>query len=146
MTLAVYTQAVFGVVPIVREPISRLIAAGIEPVVMDLGVLGSQAGADVVVTTSYAVTGWLSFYLPQGTPVIQLNERTRWLNEPPPAKELFAGPLLYVTELRNDQVASLRRKFADVQPLAHIARYRKGAVYDEYAVYRLDGLRGDPFL
>ena len=145
MTVAVYAQAMFGIVPVVREPVSRLIAAGIEPVVMDLEVLKSQAGANVIVTTSYAVTGWLSFYLPRGTPVIQLNERTRWINEPPPDRELLSGPLLYVTERRNDQMAELRKKFADVVPLAHIARYRKGAVYDEYAVYRLDGLRGEPF-
>ena len=145
MTIAVYAQAVFGIIPVVREPVSRLIAAGIEPVVMDLGVLRSQAGANAIVTTSYAVTGWLAFYLPRGTPVIQLNERLRWINEPAPPKELFSSPLLYVTERRNDQAASLRRRFADVQPLAHIARYRKGAVYDEYAVYRLDGLRGEPF-
>ncbi|HYM17877.1 MAG TPA: glycosyltransferase family 39 protein [Micropepsaceae bacterium] len=145
MTVAVYAQAMFGIVPVVREPVSRLIAAGIEPVVMDLEVLKSQAGASVIVTTSYAVTGWLSFYLPRGTPVIQLNERTRWINEPPPNRELLSGPLLYVTERRNDQMAELRKTFADVVPLAHIARYRKGAVFDEYAVYRLDGLRGEPF-
>jgi len=50
-----------------------------------------------------------------------------------------------VTDRRNDQIAEIRKTFADVVPLAHIARYRKGAVFDEYAVYRLDGLRGEPF-
>src|SRR5258706_3731537 len=110
MTAAVYVQAIFGIVPIVREPVGRLLAIGIEPVVMDLEVLRSQAGANVIATTSYGLTGWLAFYLPSRVPVVQLNERMRWVNEPPPPKEWVAGPLIYVTEIRNDEVASLRKR------------------------------------
>ncbi len=88
--------------------------------------------------------GWLSFYLPTKPPVIQVNERFRWLNEPAPAADTFQGPLLYVTQIRNDQSEMLAKRFREVTPLAHIGRYRNGATFDEYMVYRVDGLTGDP--
>jgi len=97
------------------------------------------------VTTGYAPTAWLAFYLPAHPPVIQLNERFRWLNQPPPARSLFNGPLLYVTEIRNDQSAMLKARFAEVELLALIGRYRSGAELEEYRVYRVAGLRAEPF-
>jgi 4-amino-4-deoxy-L-arabinose transferase-like glycosyltransferase len=145
MTGAIYVQALWGLVPIVRDPVSRLLAVGIERVAMDIETLRAQAQANAILTTGYAPTAWLAFYLPTHPPVVQLNERFRWLNEPPPSTNLFEGPLLYVTELRNDQSAELRMRFAEVEPLALIGRYRNGAELDEYIVYRVAGLRGEPF-
>ena len=37
------------------------------------------------------------------------------------------------------------RPSSEVMPLAHIARYRNGATIDQYVIYRLSGLKGDPF-
>jgi hypothetical protein len=111
----------------------------------DIEVLRAQNDADTIITTSYELTGWLSFYLPSRPPVIQVNERYRWLNEPEPAAEIFNGPLLYVTQLRNDQSQALSTRFREVTPLAHIGRYRNGATFDEYMVYRVEGPVGDPF-
>jgi len=144
MTVLIYAQAVWGIVPIVREPISRMLAVGIERVANDIEVLRAQNNANAILTTSYELRGWLSFYLPSRPPVIQVNERYRWLNEPAPDAHLFQRPLLYVTQLRNDQSALLAKRFREVTPLAHIGRYRNGATFDEYMVYRLDGLVGDP--
>ena len=144
MTGLIYAQAVFGIVPVVREPISRMLAIGIGRVTDDIEVLRAQNNAKAVLTTSYEMRGWLSFYLPTKPPVIQVNERFRWLNEPAPAAETFDGPLLYVTQIRNDQSEMLAKRFREVTPLAHIGRYRNGATFDEYRVYRVDGLTGDP--
>jgi hypothetical protein len=69
--------------------------------------------------------------------------RFRWLTRCA-APELFQGPLLYVTQIRNDQSEMLAKRFREVTPLAHIGRYRNGATYDEYMVYRVEGLSGDP--
>jgi 4-amino-4-deoxy-L-arabinose transferase-like glycosyltransferase len=140
----IYAQALWGIVPRVRDPVSRLLAVGMEPVANDIEALRSQTGARAVLTTGYALTGWLSFYLPSHPPVVQVNERFRYLDEPEPPRDLFEGPLLYVTELRNDQSALLAMRFAEVMPLAHISRIRNGATIDEYAVYRVSGLKGDP--
>lgn len=145
MLAAVYAQAVFGFIPILRDPVSRLLAVGIERVVEDIDMLREQNGAQGIVTTGYAPTAWFTFYLPSHAPVMQLNERYRYLNEPLPAAEFFGKPLLYVTELRNDMAETLKTRFSEVVPLAHIARYRSGAELDEYMVYRVSGLTGDPY-
>ena len=89
MTGLIYAQAVLGIVPVVREPISRMLAVGIGRVTDDIEILRAQNNAKAILTTSYEMRGWLSFYLPTKPPVIQVNERFRWLNEPPPA----AGPV-----------------------------------------------------
>jgi 4-amino-4-deoxy-L-arabinose transferase-like glycosyltransferase len=144
MVGVIYAQAVFGIIPVIREPISRMLAVGIGRVTDDIETLRVQNNANAILTTSYEMQGWLSFYMPTHPPVIQVNERFRWVNEPAPAPELFQGPLLYVTQLRNDQSEMLAKRFREVTPLAHIGRYRNGATYDEYMVYRVDGLTGDP--
>jgi 4-amino-4-deoxy-L-arabinose transferase-like glycosyltransferase len=146
MTGLIYAQAVWGIVPVVREPISRLLAVGIGRVVSDIEVLRAQNNASAVLTTSYELQGWLSFYLPTRPPVIQVNERFRWVNEPAPAMDAFEGPLLYVTQIRNDQSEMLAQRFREVTQLAHIGRYRNGATFDEYRVYRVEGPTADPFL
>ncbi len=145
MLALIYAQATWGLIPRVRDPVSRLLAVGMNRVVDDIESLRARMHADAVLTTSYALTGWLSFYMPTHPPVIQINERFRYANDPTPAASLFTGPMLYVTEMRNDQASLLAKRFAQVTPLAHIARYRNGATIDEYAVYSVEGLKGEPF-
>jgi 4-amino-4-deoxy-L-arabinose transferase-like glycosyltransferase len=145
MLALIYAQALWGVVPRVRDPVSRLLAVGMNRVVDDIESLRERMRADTILTTNYALTGWLSFYMSTHPPIVQINERFRYMNEPSPAPSLFAGPMLYVTEMRNDQASLLAMRFARVTPLAHIARYRNGATIDEYAVYSVEGLKGEPF-
>jgi hypothetical protein len=140
-----YAQALWGVIPRVRDPVSRLLAVGMDRVADDIETLRAQTQARAILTTSYALTGWFRFYLPSHPPVVQLNERLRYLDEPEPDGSLFEGPLLYVTEIRNDQSASLAMRFAQVTPLAHITRARNGVTIDQYAVYSVSGLKGNPF-
>ena len=144
MIALVYAQALWGVIPRVRDPVSRLLAVGMDRVVADIETLRAQTHARAILTTNYALTGWFSFYLPSHPPVVQVNERLRYLDEPEPDRSLFEGPLLYVTELRNDQSALLAMRFTQVTPLAHIKRTRNGSAIDEYAVYKVIGLKGDP--
>jgi 4-amino-4-deoxy-L-arabinose transferase-like glycosyltransferase len=140
----IYAQALWGVIP-ARDPVSRLLAVGMDDVVADIERLRLQAHAGALLTTSYALTGWFSFYLPSHPPVVQVNERLRYLDEPKPDRSLFKGPMLYVTDIRNDQSAVLAMRFAQITPLAHLARIRNGITLDEYAVYSVMGLEGEPF-
>ena len=142
VTAIVYVQAVWGPIPL-REPVGRLIGAGMDRVAADIVHLQSVTGAKTVVTTAYPIAAWLTFYLPGHPEVIQLNERYRWINQPPPQASALTGPLLYVTNVRNDESKDLAHRFAQVKHLAEIARYRGPAVIDEYAVYELSGPRGD---
>lgn len=140
MIAVVYAQALFDLVPI-REPVSRLLAYNIAPVVRQLEELRVQQHATAIATTSYTLASWFSFYMPAPTPVVQLNERFRYLDQPPPARDLLAGPLLYITEVRNDQSALLAQRFETIAPLTKIDRTRGGAIIDRYAVYTLSGLK-----
>lgn len=115
-----------------------------ERVAGDIEVLRAQNSANAVITTSYDLTGWLTYYLPTHPPVIQVNERYRYLDQPPPAPDVLKGPLIYVTEIRNDQAKELQKRFREVAPLAFIGRYRNGATFDQYAVYRVSEPVGDP--
>src|SRR4029079_440246 len=140
----IYAQALWGVVPRLRDPVSRLLAVGMVRVGDDIESLRVATQAKTILTTSYALTGWLNFYMPEHPPVVQVNERYRYINEPPPDSALFAGPMLYVTERRNDQSALLTARFANVKELAQIARYRNGATIDEYRIYSVEGLKTEP--
>jgi 4-amino-4-deoxy-L-arabinose transferase-like glycosyltransferase len=144
MIMAVYAQALFDIVPI-REPVSRLLAFNMAPVVRQLEDLRVQQHATAIATTSYALSAWFSFYMRDSAPVIQLNERFRYLDQPPISPSLLAGPLLYVTEIRNEQSALLAQHFQTIAPVARIDRTRGGAVIDRYAVYRLDGAKAGDF-
>jgi hypothetical protein len=137
---AVYAQALFDIVP-VREPVSRLLAFNIEPVARQLEDLRVQQRATAIATTNYALNAWFSFYMPDSAPVIQLNERFRYLDQPPISRSLLSGPLLYVTEVRNDQSAFLAQHFETITPLTRIDRTRGGAIIDRYAVYRINGVK-----
>ena len=143
LVTGIYSQALFDVIPGVRDPVSRLLAYGMDRVVGDIDGWRAQEHATAIVTTNYALTGWLSFYLPGHPPVIQLNERSRYLNEAPPDSRLFRGPLIYVSQVRNEKLDYLSRRFAHVAPLGRVLRTRNGAKIDEYAIYRLDGPTGE---
>jgi len=114
---------------------------GYAPVVEEVEALRRQTGAKGVVTTSYAQTGWLAFYMPSHPPVVQLTERDRWHQEPPPAPDLMAGPVLYVTESWRDLKETVAERFTRVTLLARISRLRGDAVVEDYLVYRADGGR-----
>src|SRR5689334_21174957 len=65
----------------------RELAAGIEAERV-------RVGATCVLAPDYGTTGWLAFYLPRGTCVVQQNQRIRWVNMPEPDPRLLAGRLL----------------------------------------------------
>ena len=69
----------------------RELAAGIEAV-------RDRVGAGCVLAPDYGTTGWLAFYLPKGSCVLQQSQRIRWVNMPEPDPSLLSGKLLYVDE------------------------------------------------
>ncbi len=143
LVAAIYAQAMFGVVPRLRDPVSRLLAYGMDDVAAKIDNFRQREHAAAVVTTNYALTGWLAFYLPGHPPVIQLNERSRYVNDAPPSPQLWRQPLIYVSQVRNEDSRELSRRFARVEPLGRVTRMRNGARIDEYAIFLLDGAKGN---
>ena len=138
LTLLVYVQATRSLIPLegTRDPIARLLAVGYAPLARDIDRLRLENGAQTILTTGYAQTGWLSFYLPSHPMVVQINERERWLAEPAPDPEVFEEPLLYVTEDWRDMSSLLNARFADVELIERLERSRNGVRIEGYAIYR----------
>jgi hypothetical protein len=114
----------------------RELAAGIEAV-------RARVGATCVLAPDYGTTGWLAFYLPKGTCVVQPTQRIRWVNMPEPNPVLLAGKLLYVDEARPDGRPYLREKFAAVVRVAELKRMRGPFAIETYALDLLEGPRGE---
>lgn len=138
-----YFQAWTGLLP-VRDPSAFLLAKGFTPVARRIAALRAETHAAAILTTNYAPTGWLAFYLPDHPPVIQLNAPYRWLATPRAGPALLDRPLLYVTEPRRDDAALVARHFAHVRPIARIKRTRRGRVVARYTVYLVSGRTGAP--
>jgi 4-amino-4-deoxy-L-arabinose transferase-like glycosyltransferase len=137
----VYGQAFFGVVP-KRDPIGRLTAFGMAPVTEGIGKLAREQGASGIVTTSYATTSWLAFYLKPKIPIVQINEGYRWLSAPGADQALKERPLLFVTAQGQKTMPTIAAHFSDVRHLGAFARTRRGVLIETYDVYRVSGWRG----
>ena len=143
LLVAGYAQALMGVVPMGRkDPLARLLAVGFPQVVTQLDKLRAEAGADAVITTDYASTGWFTFY--GHAPVVDLDEDFRWPDLSPPPAALFAKSALYVTEARRDRRDVLAVHFSHVTEIVRIDRQRDGIVIAHYVVYRVSGLKTAP--
>jgi len=114
----------------------RELAAGIEAVRL-------RVGAGCVLAPDYGTTGWLAFYLPAGTCVVQQTQRIRWVNMPEPDPAQLSGKLLYVDELRPGGQPRLKQMFARVEEVAELPRKRGPLIIETYALDLLEGARGD---
>jgi len=141
--LAVYIQTVFDVVPMgYADPIARMTAVGIEPVMQQISDIAHKNGAKGIATTKYVVTGWLSFYLRPHMPIVQLNEDYRWLSSPHATREELDGPLLYITQNPRQEWGDVARHYSRIVRIASLNRMRRGAVIDSVNVYILSGFHG----
>jgi 4-amino-4-deoxy-L-arabinose transferase-like glycosyltransferase len=137
----VYAEAFFGVIP-ARDPIARLTAVGFVPVADDIARMARTEHARAIVTTSYATTSWLAFYLDRKIQVVQLDEEFRWLSAPRADSGLGHAPLLYVTLEQKKPLPEIVKRFSQFHLLARLERKRRGAIIDRYDVYAVSGWRG----
>jgi 4-amino-4-deoxy-L-arabinose transferase-like glycosyltransferase len=135
-------QAAFGVVPLHRDPLARLLGAGWRDLATDIEAMRTRLGARCLIVDNYGLASWLAFYLPQ-TPVVQINERVRWVNMPEPPSTLFADKVLYVGDANNDAADTLRENYARVEPQGELSR-RRGEVIERYHLDLAQGIKGDP--
>jgi hypothetical protein len=140
-----YAQALFGIVPLGRtDPLSRLLAVGFTDVARQVDGERARTGAKAILTTDYASTAWLAFYLPSGAPVIPVTETARWQFAPPANPDLLTGTLLYVAEKRQDRSDAVRKGYRDVTSVAQAYRMRRGKIVAEYVIYRVAGPKAVP--
>lgn len=141
LTLAalVYAQALFGLIPLRRDPTSRLLGGGWPELAQSIDAMRARAGAQVLLTTDYTLASTLTYYLPSHTPAEQMNERVRWSNEPQPPAALFNQQMLYVCKAPCKYAPQLRNRFVEVELLGGAPRMRRGVVVERYSVYRVRG-------
>lgn len=119
-----------------KDPTFQL--RGWQDVGAELGAIAEKEGAGFLATTGYGLNGQLAFLFDSRLPVIQLNERIRYVMLPTVSGAVFNGPGLYVSERRRDRSDHLMDRFAKVQEIATIARKVEGHFLEDLVVYRIE--------
>ena len=126
-----------------RDATVRSVGVGWRELAAEIETVRVRVGAACVLAPDYGTTGWLAFYLPRGSCVVQPTQRIRWVNMPEPDPALLAGKLLYVDEAKPEASSYLRDHFARVEPVAELKRMRGPLVIETYALDLLEGARGE---
>lgn len=102
-----------------------------------------KSGAAYIATSSFATTGQLAYAMKEtGVPVIQINERLRYVHLPEPDAALLQKPALYVELQRRERPELVASLFRSVRPLQSLTRGPSQAPYASYAT----ALLNDPVL
>ncbi len=122
MSLAIYLHAA---APLVlradfKEPTHQLrgwpeLAANVED-------LARREGAAWIATTSYATTAKLAYHLGDRIPVVQLDERLRYVHLPQPSRALLSQPALYLELERRARPDILASRFRTVGATVRLIR------------------------
>jgi hypothetical protein len=126
-----------------RDATVRSVGVGWRELAGEIEAVRARVGAGCVLAPDYGTTGWLAFYLPAGTCVVQPTQRIRWVNMPEPDPKLLAGKLLYVDEVRPGGRPYLNEKFARVERVAELKRMRGPLTIETYGLDLLEGAKGE---
>jgi hypothetical protein len=121
----------------------RSVGVGWRELAAEIEAVRVRTGAACVLAPDYGTTGWLAFYLPKGSCVLQPTQRIRWVNMPEPDASLLAGKLLYVDEIRPSARAYPNNVFSRVEKVAELKRMRGPLTIETYAIDLLEDARGD---
>ena len=134
--LVVYAQAASGVLPLGKgDPTARI--GGWRELTGEVDGIARERGAAFVITRGYAATALLTYYGDPALPVVEREQRERWLFQDPPPEALFAAPGLAFGEADRDLAAELAPHFARVEEIARLVRRPHGRPMESYVVYRV---------
>ena len=125
-----------------QDPLARMIGIGVKDAAREIGTRAAQRHAAAIVTGKYVVTGWLSFYLPQPTAIVQIADEHRWLETPKADAALLRRPLLFVTQEPAHELAAVQAHFSNVTLVGQVARKRGNVTLDNFYMYSLSGFHG----
>jgi 4-amino-4-deoxy-L-arabinose transferase-like glycosyltransferase len=122
-----------------RDATVRSVGVGWKSLAADIEAVRARTGASCVLAPDYGTVSWLTFYLPQGTCVVQPMQRIRWVNmdEPDPAK--LSGKLLWVDEARPALFPYVNATFDKAERVAEFKRMRGPLVIETYGLDLLEG-------
>jgi 4-amino-4-deoxy-L-arabinose transferase-like glycosyltransferase len=126
-----------------REATVRSVGVGWRELASEIDAVRQSVGATCVLAPDYGTTGWLAFYLPKGTCVVQPTQRIRWVNMPEPNPAELAGKLLFIDEVRAGGQPYLDKAFAHVERVAELPRKRGPLTIETYGLDVLEGPKGE---
>jgi 4-amino-4-deoxy-L-arabinose transferase-like glycosyltransferase len=135
-----FAEAMTGAVPLgAANPLARL--EGFSGLARDLDAKAHADSAAYVLTQGYALTSLMTYYGDPNIPVVQPEQRMRWIFEPQPPETLFAAPGIAVGEpgRRFDLILGMR--FRKVEPAGLLQRRQAGGTLEAYELYRV----ADPY-
>jgi hypothetical protein len=102
-----------------------------------------KSGATWIATDDYRIYAMLRWYLGDRVPVIQINERSRFLGFRDPGMSVIAGHAgLYIAR-KPDDSSLLASTSAQLTPLGEVQRVWRGRVMDTYVLDKLTGWTPD---
>ncbi|HEV3500032.1 MAG TPA: glycosyltransferase family 39 protein [Bradyrhizobium sp.] len=125
-----------------RDATVRSVGVGWRELAAEIEAVRARVGASCVLAPDYGTTGWLAFYLPKATCVVQSTQRIRYVNMPEPDPAQLAGKLLYVAEAFPGG-PYLTQEFARVERVAELKRQRGPLTIETYALDLLEGPKGE---
>jgi hypothetical protein len=126
-----------------RDATVRSVGVGWRQLASEIEAVRARLGAACVLAPDYGTTGWLAFYLPKGSCVLQPTQRIRWVNMPEPDPARLSGKLLYVDELRASVPQYLDETFSYIERVAELPRKRGPLTIETYGLDLLDGAKRD---
>jgi hypothetical protein len=143
MFVLLIVQADTGVLTLSRRDATvRSVGVGWRELAREIEAVRLRVGATCVLAPDYGTTGWLAFYLPKGSCVVQPTQRIRWVNMPEPDPALLKGKLLYVAEAFPGG-PYLSQEFARVERVTELPRKRGPLTIETYALDLLEGPKGE---
>jgi 4-amino-4-deoxy-L-arabinose transferase-like glycosyltransferase len=124
-----------------RDATVRSVGVGWRELASEIEAVRARVGASCVLAPDYGTTGWLAFYLPKGSCVVQPTQRIRYVNMPEPDPAKLSGRLLYVAEAFPGG-PYLNQEFARVKRVAELKRQRGPLTIETYALDLLEGPKG----
>jgi hypothetical protein len=134
-TVLAYLQAATAFVPIDPSKDPTGLMSGWAHLADQLDAIAEDMDAQYIVTSHYVLTSELSIYSRAARPIIQYNERIRWLSFGAPPTGVFDKRGLYVVEAGRDLSSELASRFAEFRRIADIDRSRDGNAITRYVVY-----------
>lgn len=128
-----------------HDPRVRALGVGWADIGRRLEDIRREEGAHTILATDYTVASWTQFYLPSHTPVLELAERMRWVNEPPPDVGLLsAEPSLYVCKDPCPKLWKIKARFSRILRLTTLAQVSGRRVGAHYGVFRVQDRTAAP--
>jgi hypothetical protein len=83
----------------------------------------------------------MTYYGDPAIPVVQPEQRMRWIFEPEPSESLFAAPGLALGEPGRHFDLFMKMRFRKVEPAGLLERQQAGGALEAYELYRV----ADPY-